>query len=137
MECYGSTRVYMSTDANELQLLLNICDSYSKNGRWSIIFLSANLWFSVTVGSITLIFYLIIVLLPILIIINILGLNLIIIIIKFNFFIKKFQSVSNSFFSLNSFGFRPGGINPRLQACVYKSFCLSRLLYGFEILITT
>jgi hypothetical protein len=49
-------------------------------------------------------------------------------------FIKKIQSVSNSFFTLNTFGFRPGGINPHLQACVYKSFCLSRLLYGFEIM---
>ena len=54
--------------------------------------------------------------------------------ISLTFLLKKFQSVCNSFFTLNSFGFRPGGINPHLQAFVYKSFCLSRLLYGFEIL---
>jgi hypothetical protein len=28
------------------------------------------------------------------------------------FFIKKFQNVINSFFSLNSFGFKQGGVNP-------------------------
>ena len=50
-----------------------------------------------------------------------------------NFFINKFQSVSNSYFSLNSFGFKPGGINPFFQSFVYKSFCISRLLYGLEI----
>ena len=51
-----------------------------------------------------------------------------------NFFINKFKAVSNSFFSLNSFGFKPGGINPFLQSFIYKSYCISRLLYGFEIL---
>jgi hypothetical protein len=51
-----------------------------------------------------------------------------------NFFINKFQSVSNSYFSLNSFGFKPAGINPFLQSFVYKSFCISRLLYGLEII---
>jgi len=51
-----------------------------------------------------------------------------------NFFINKFKAVSNSFFSFNSFGFKPGGINPFLQSFIYKSYCISRLLYGFEIL---
>ena len=51
-----------------------------------------------------------------------------------NFFIEKFKSVKRSFFSLNSFGFKPGGVNPYLQANVYKPFCISRLLYGLEIM---
>ena len=51
-----------------------------------------------------------------------------------NFFITKFQSVSKSYFSLNSFGFKPAGINPFLQSFVYKSFCISLLLYGLEII---
>jgi hypothetical protein len=37
------------------------------------------------------------------------------------FFIKKFQNVKNSFFSLNSLGFKQGGVNPFLQIFVYKS----------------
>jgi hypothetical protein len=36
-----------------------------------------------------------------------------------NFFINKFQSVSNSYCSLNSFGLKPAGINPFLQSFVY------------------
>ena len=51
-----------------------------------------------------------------------------------SFFIKKFQMVKNSFFSLNSFGFKQGGVNPFLQIFVYKSFCISRILYGLEIM---
>jgi hypothetical protein len=51
-----------------------------------------------------------------------------------SFFIKKFQNVKNSFFSLNSFGFKQGGVNPFLQIFVYKSFCVSRILYGLEIM---
>ena len=51
-----------------------------------------------------------------------------------NFFIKKFQGVSKSFYSLNSFGFKCGGVDPFLQAFIYKSFCLSRMLYGIEIM---
>ena len=50
------------------------------------------------------------------------------------FFIEKFKSVSSSFFSLNSFGFKPGGVNPFLQAFIYKTFCVSRILYGMEIM---
>jgi hypothetical protein len=48
--------------------------------------------------------------------------------------IYKFKNVSNSFFSLNSFGFKPGGKNNFLQSFIYKSFCVSRLLYGLEII---
>ena len=51
-----------------------------------------------------------------------------------NFFINKFQAVKNSYFSLNSFGFRANGVTPFLQAFVYKTFCISRILYGFEIM---
>ena len=51
-----------------------------------------------------------------------------------SFFIEKFQSVSKSFFSLNSFGFKCGGVDPFLQAHIYKSFCLSRILCGMEIM---
>ena len=50
------------------------------------------------------------------------------------FFIDKFQNVKMSFFSLNSFGFNYDGVNPFLQSFVYKSFCISRILYGFEIM---
>jgi hypothetical protein len=50
------------------------------------------------------------------------------------FFKDKFQSVKNSFFSLNSFGFKSNGVSPFLQSFVYKSFCISRILYGFEIM---
>ena len=50
------------------------------------------------------------------------------------FFIDKFQSVKKSFFSLNSFGFKSNGVSPFLQSFVYKSFCISRILYGFEIM---
>ena len=49
-----------------------------------------------------------------------------------NFF-NKFSSVSKSFYSLNYFGLKPGGINPFSQSFIYKSFRLSRLLYGLEI----
>jgi hypothetical protein len=50
------------------------------------------------------------------------------------FFIEKFQNVKKSFFSLNSFGFKYNGVNPFLQSFIYKSFCISRILYGFEIM---
>ena len=51
-----------------------------------------------------------------------------------DYFLNKFQAVKNSFFSLNSFGFRPGGVNPFFQAFIYKTYCISRILYGFEIM---
>jgi len=50
------------------------------------------------------------------------------------FFRDKFQIVKNSFFSLNSFGFKSNGVSPFLQSFVYKSFCISRILYGFVIM---
>ena len=123
----------LSPDESELQILLNICDNYSKN--WAIeynvskckymvfgsnkfnnnIFILNNLPLSYTDS------------------IKFLGIEFNKDLNFSNFFINKFQSVSNSYFSLNSFGFKPGGINPFLQSFVYKSFCISRLLYGLEI----
>jgi hypothetical protein len=50
------------------------------------------------------------------------------------FILEKFQSVRNSFFSLNSCGLRPHGINPHLQSYFYKTFCLSKLVYGLEFM---
>ena len=50
------------------------------------------------------------------------------------FFIEKFQNVKKSFFSLNSFGFKSNGVSPFLQSFVYKSFCISRILNGCEIM---
>ena len=50
------------------------------------------------------------------------------------FFIEKFQNEKISFFSLNSFGFKSNVVSPFLQSFVYKSFCISRILYGFEIM---
>jgi hypothetical protein len=50
-----------------------------------------------------------------------------------NFFINKFSSVSKFFYSLNSFGFKPGGISPFSQSFIYKTFCLSCILYDVEI----
>ena len=48
------------------------------------------------------------------------------------FLITKFNSVRKSFFSLHDFGLRPEGLNPFLQGFIYKTFCLSRLLYSIE-----
>jgi len=49
-----------------------------------------------------------------------------------NFFINKFSSVSKSFYSLNSLGLEPGG-SPFSQSLIYKTFCLSCILYDVEI----
>jgi hypothetical protein len=46
-----------------------------------------------------------------------------------NFFRDRFKKVSNSYFSLNSFGFKPGGVKPFLQAFIYKSYSISRFLF--------
>ena len=51
-----------------------------------------------------------------------------------DFFIDKSKNVSNSFYSLNSFGFKSGGVNPFLQPSIYKTFCSWRILYGMEIM---
>jgi hypothetical protein len=51
-----------------------------------------------------------------------------------NFFVEKFIKVKNSYFSLNAFGFKPCGVSPFTQAYIYKTFCISRILYGLEIM---
>ena len=48
------------------------------------------------------------------------------------FLISKFNTVRKSFFSLHDFGLRPEGLNPSLQGFIYKTYCLSRLLYSIE-----
>ena len=48
--------------------------------------------------------------------------------------VERFKTVTKSFFSLNSFGVKPGGLNPFLQSLLYKTFCLSKFLYGLEIM---
>ena len=49
-------------------------------------------------------------------------------------FYNNFNSVRSSFFSLSTFGLNPNGLNPFLQAYIYKTFCLSKFLYGIEIM---
>ena len=123
----------LSPDENELQILLNICDNYSKN--WAIEYNISKCKYMVF-GSNNFnnnIFTLINLPLSFTNSIKYLGIEFNKDLNFSNFFINKFQSVSNSYFSLNSFGFKPGGINPFLQSFVYKSFCISRLLYGLEI----
>ena len=48
------------------------------------------------------------------------------------FLISKFNTVRKSFFSLHDFGLRPEGLNPFLQGFIYKTYCLSRLLYSIK-----
>jgi hypothetical protein len=132
--CFCDDICLMSPDANELQMLLNICDNYSK--KWALEYNISKCKFMVFGNSKLNNFNFLLNDRPLTYsnYYKYLGIEFDINLDFSNFFIKKFQNVSNSFFTLNSFGFRPGGINPHLQACVYKSFCLSRLLYGFEIL---
>ncbi len=49
-------------------------------------------------------------------------------------FLDKFSRVHKSFFSLNAFGFKTGWVSPFLQSYIYKTFCISRILYGLEIM---
>jgi hypothetical protein len=132
--CFCDDICLISPDAHELQLLLNICNNYSK--KWALEYNISKFKFIVfgtskfnntnfLLNNLSLTYsnkfkYL--------------GIDFTHDLNFSNFFLNKFQSVSKSFFTLTAFGFRPGGINPHLQSFVYKSFCLSRLLYGFEIL---
>jgi hypothetical protein len=50
------------------------------------------------------------------------------------YLVDKFSKVRKSFFSLNSFGIKPGGLNPFLQAFIYNTYCLSKITYGLEIM---
>ena len=45
------------------------------------------------------------------------------------------KKVWKSFYSLVSFGMKPNGFRPFLQAFLYKSYCLSRMTYCLEIMI--
>jgi hypothetical protein len=46
---------------------------------------------------------------------------------------ESFKIVKNSFFSLYTLGMRPNGLNPFVQSFIYKTFCLSKFLYGLEV----
>jgi hypothetical protein len=46
---------------------------------------------------------------------------------------ENFKCVKNSLFSLYTLGMRPNGLNPFVQSLIYKTFCLSKFLYGLEV----
>ena len=46
---------------------------------------------------------------------------------------EKFKKVERSFYSLNGLGCKPNGLNLFTIADIYKTFCRSIMLYGFEI----
>jgi hypothetical protein len=46
---------------------------------------------------------------------------------------EKFKKVERSFYSLYGLGCKPNGLNPFTIADIYKTFCQSIMLYGFEI----
>ena len=124
----------LSLNEKEMQRLLNICNDFSK--KWALEFNVSKCKYIVFGNKKENNFNLLLNGLPLTYSNNIKYLG-----IEFNnnlefsdFFIDKFKTVSNSFFSLNSFGFKPCGINPFLQSFIYKSFCISRLLYGLEII---
>jgi len=114
----------LSPDKEGMQILLNICNEYTK--KWALEFNISKCKFIVfasnkfndsifTLNG-----------LPLLLsnYIKYLGIEFNRFLNFSNFFIDKFKNVSNSFFSLNSFGFKPGGISPFLQSFIYKSFCV-------------
>ncbi len=49
-------------------------------------------------------------------------------------FYNNFQSVRKSFYSLSTFSLNHYGLNPFLQAYIFKTFCISKFLYGIEIM---
>jgi hypothetical protein len=46
----------------------------------------------------------------------------------------NFNKVRKAFFSLHGFGMKPNGLNPYLQAFLYKTYCLSKSTYALEIM---
>ena len=44
----------------------------------------------------------------------------------------KFKKVQSSIFSLSFIGLKPYGISPHLQSFIYKTFCLSQFTYALE-----
>ena len=124
----------MSSSIEDLQALLNICYEYSK--KWAIEFNIPKCQYIVFgsnkfddaclhLGGLQL---------PFSSLFKYLGIEFTRDLNMSQFFIDKFSSVRKSFFSLNAFGFKPGGVNPFLQSYIYKAFCLSRILYGIEIM---
>jgi hypothetical protein len=47
--------------------------------------------------------------------------------------IDRSNQVRKSFFSLNSFGMKPVGVNPFIKAFLYNTYCLPKLTYGMGI----
>ena len=131
---YADDVSILGTELHEVQKLLKICENYGLN--WGVNFSGMKSKF-IVIGTQRLndsILILKNVKLELVEVIKFLG-------ISFNykldfskFILDKFQSVRNSFFSLNACGLRPHGINPHLQSYFYKTFCLSKLVYGLEFM---
>ena len=47
--------------------------------------------------------------------------------------LDRFNLVRKSFFSLNSFGMKPVGVNPFIKSFIYNTFCLPKLTYGMGL----
>jgi hypothetical protein len=47
--------------------------------------------------------------------------------------IERCNQVRRSFFSLNSFGMKPVGVNPFIKSFLYNTYCLPKLTYGMGI----
>jgi hypothetical protein len=124
----------LSPIIEDLQKLLNICGNYGNN--WGIEFNLPKCQFTVFGSNRFNNTILLLNNLPLAYtqIFKYLGIDFTYDLNMSNFFIEKFIKVKNSYFSLNAFGFKPGGISPFTQAYVYKTFCISRILYGLEIM---
>ena len=46
--------------------------------------------------------------------------------------IEKFKNVQKSVYSLAFLGLKPLELSPKLQAFIYKTYCLSTFTYGLE-----
>jgi hypothetical protein len=53
------------------------------------------------------------------------------------FILNKFNLVRSTLFSLHSIGMKPLGFGMFLHAFLYKTFCLSKFLYGMENMALT
>jgi hypothetical protein len=47
--------------------------------------------------------------------------------------LERFNQVRKSFFSLNSFGMKPVGVNPFIKSFLYNTYCLPKLTYGMGL----
>ena len=109
----------LSDTITDLQKLLNICGNYGN--LWGIEFNIPKCQFTVFGSnkfndSIIMINGLILSYTPIF---KYLGLEFTPDLNMSNFFIEKFNNVKKSYFSLNAFGFKPGGVSPFIQAYIY------------------